>query len=168
MKMNNLLDWDVILEFIRKEDEINEEADFQEYLAYIKKFDLEQFKWAASETSEINDIRRRIGAEFEKFFPITLKLYSAELYVLDQNSALLTLMKGGKIASDLNGKIIDFFLTENPSTSFSEAIQDGEVIINFQRLGVSIEDYKAVSFRLHLDESTVIDGSLFNGKCQSD
>gem|GEM_PF-4544080 len=166
--MRNLLDWDRIMDAIHKEDAVDEEADYQEYLEYMKKFGLDQLKWAASETTESNDIRRRIGRDFEEQCPITLKLYSAKLYVLNKDSALLTIMKGDKIASDLNGKRVDFFLADNIAVSYSDTIQDGDVIVSFMRLGVTIEEYKSVSFRLHLDDSTVIDGSLCHDKCRSD
>ena len=161
--MSNLLDWDRILKIIMGKEADNEESAYRKYLNDIN--DMKKFKWAASGADEI---RRLIGEDFDRISPIILNIYSVELYVLDQDSALLTFMKGGKIASDINGRMIDFFLTQNPSRTTSEIIEDGEVILDFRKLDIPMEGYKKVSFRLHLDDSTVIDGSFFNGKCHSD
>ncbi len=157
---NSLLDWDRIMETAREEDRAEEEIAFQRYRASLQSRDPKQLKWAASETSEIEDIRERIGAEFEERCPINLKLYSAKLYVLDRTSALLIFRKGNEVASDLNGKTVDFFLVEKPSSLFSETIQEEEVVIDFQKLGISIEEYERVAFRIHLDGSTVIEERL--------
>jgi hypothetical protein len=160
MLKDNLLDWDKIIDDVHKDDQAKENDAFERYLNKNQQSELEQLKWAASHTSEIDTIRDRIGAEFDKLSPINLKLYSVELYVLDENSSLLTIRKIDKIASDLDGKVIDFYLTDNPSISFSDTIKEGEVVVNFQRLGISILDYSKVSFRIHLDETTVVDGKI--------
>jgi hypothetical protein len=160
MLKNNLIDWDKLIDDVGKEDQIKEEKAFQRYLDKNQQSELEQLKWAASHTSETDTIRELIGAEFDNLSPINLKLYSVELYVLDENSSLLTIRKIDKIASDLDGKAIDFYLTDNPSICFSDTIKEGEVVISFQKLGISILDYARVSFRIHLDESTVVDGKL--------
>jgi len=182
---NSLLDWDKIMKTVREDDRAKEEMAFRRYRARIQQsepgqfkkeasdtdtqqhtktalrlFEPKQLKWAASETSEMEAIRQRIGTEFEKRSPISLKLYSAELYVLDRDSALLIFKKGDELATDLNGKIIDFFLIEEPSSSFSETIQEEEVVINFQKLGIAIEEYAKVAFRIHLDEAVVIEERL--------
>jgi len=112
----------------------------------------------------IDDIRDRIGAKFNKMCPISLELYSAELYVLDENSALLSFKKSGKIAHDLNGKIIDFYLPNENSAHIYEVIEDSETAIDFRKLGTSIEDYAGVAFKIIVDDSTTIDGRLGNGK----
>ena len=170
---NSLLDWDRIMETVREEDRAEEKMAFRRYLARVQQsetqqrtgtvfplFEPRQLAWAASETSEMEAIRQRIGAEFEKRSPINLKLYSAELYVLDRDSALLIFKKGDELAADLNGKTIDFFLIEEPSSLFSETIQEEEVVIDFQKLGISIEEYAKVAFKIHLDEAAVIEERL--------
>jgi hypothetical protein len=127
----------------------------------------ERMLWAAANLSEIDEIRERLGAEFEKRGPLNLEPYTAELYVRDQNSAILEFRKGSELALDLNGKTIMFFTTKPSkmgelSHHFSETIQAGVVVIDFTRLGLSLEDYAKVHFKLYLDESTAIEGSLGN------
>jgi hypothetical protein len=155
-----LLDWDKIMKTIRERDCAKEEMAFRRYRGFIRQSGAGQLKWAASDTPEMEGIRQRIGAELGNRCPINLKLYSAELYVLDRDSALLTFKKADKLASDLDGKTVDFFLIEQPSSFFSETIQEGEVVIKFQKLGLSIEEYAKVALRLHVDDSTVIEERL--------
>ena len=128
----------------------------------------EKMLWAAANLSGIDEIRERMGAEFEKRGPIPLGPYTGELYVRDQNSAILEFRKEGRPALDLNGKTIEFFATKPPkigelSPRLSETIQAGAVVIDFTKLGLSIEDYAKVHFKLYLDESTVLEGGLGKG-----
>lgn len=161
---NSTMNWHRIMKAVSEEDLAREEAAYQRYRSSLQLCDSEKLQWAASDIPEMESIRHHIGAEFAERCPINLKIYSAELYVLDQNSALLIFRKGDGMASDLNGKKIDFYLKDKPSKFFSEAIQDEEVVVDFQKLGISIQNYSKVAFKLYLDESTVIEESLGNEK----
>lgn len=179
-KENQVLDWDKIMRVVRTESRVKEEEALERYhkeksrilQRVLEQIDKEtsrdptpvpviQYRFAASDIPEMDEIRERIGAEFQKR-PIHFGLYSGRLYVHSQNSALFKFRKGEKPTSDLNGNIIKFYLIEKPSYSFSEIIQDGKVVIDFPKLGISIEEYAKVGFKIHLDESTVIEGRLSN------
>lgn len=121
--------------------------------------------WAAANVSETDEIRERIGMEFEKRGPLSLGFYTAEPYIRDRNSALLEFRKGNMPTSELDGKTIEFYVIEKPRTAemsklLSKTIQAGTVVIDFTELGISIEDYAKVGFKLYLDELTVIEESL--------
>ncbi|HWP46362.1 MAG TPA: zf-HC2 domain-containing protein [Candidatus Limnocylindrales bacterium] len=148
-------------------DPDREQKGIEKVLASTRPFWSEPAKmlWAAANLSGIDEIRERMGAEFEKRGPIHLESYTGELYVRDQNSAILEFRKEGRPALDLNGKTIEFFATKPPkmgelSPRLSETIQAGIVVIDFTKLGLSLEDYAKVHFKLYLDESTVMEGSL--------
>ena len=164
MKKNNSLDWDKLMDDLNKDDLNREEKSRQKYYKSLQERELKQIRWAASDESKEDDIRDRIGAKFDKMCPISLELYSAELYVLDENSALLSFKKSGKIAQDLNGKTIDFYLLNENSTHIYEIIEDSETVIDFRKLGTSIENYAGVAFKIVVDDLTTIDGRLGNGK----
>lgn len=164
MHRNNSLDWDRLMDDLNKGDLEREEKSKHKYHKSLQERELRQIRWAASDESKEDDIRDRIGAKFDKMCPISLALYSVELYVLDENSALLSFRKSGKIAQDLNGKTVDFYLLNENSTHVYETIEDGETVIDFRKLNISIENYHGVAFKIVVDDLTIIDGRLGNGK----
>ncbi len=133
----------------------------------LKVSDPYPLKYAAADTDEI---QARIGAEFEKRNPIPLSTYTGVLGYLNRNSALLLIQKEGKPTTELDGKKIVFYVIEASKTAetakhrIEETIQNEVVVIDFTKLGLSIEDYAQVGFKLYIDESTLIEGTLGNVK----
>ena len=123
--------------------------------------------WAASDEPEMEELQARIGAAFEKRNPIRFELnYTGELYLLSPHSAIFEIRKEGQPTAELDGKKIDFFVVERKaqtnSLRYYETIEGGTVVIDFAKLGFSIEDYAQVGFRFYINESTVIEGTLGN------
>ncbi|MCI0527042.1 MAG: zf-HC2 domain-containing protein, partial [Nitrospira sp.] len=128
-------------------------------------YEEEKIQLAAETLSDLDKIRERIGAAFVERGPIHLGAYTGELHVYTQNSALLEFKKNGQSTSDLDGKTILFYIVEKSGTTetsrqFSEIIREGIVVVDFTRLGISIEDYARVRFKLYRDTAEVVEGSL--------
>jgi hypothetical protein len=127
-----------------------------------KSVDLRWLKMvAASEgLNRLDAIREQVGAAFEAEGRIPMGDYSGELYVESQNSALLTFSRAGQRTTELDGKTVEFYRIEDTANRFSVTVEEDEIVIDFERLGISIEAYTEVGFRIHLDESTTIEGKL--------
>lgn len=117
--------------------------------------------YAAADESALQE---RIGAEFKARNPIHFQLnYVGNLHFLDQHTALFVIRDANKPTAELDGKEIMFHVKTkaDEDTHVSATIRHGEVVIDFTKLGLSIEDYAQVNFRLHIDESTIdIEGTL--------
>ena len=124
--------------------------------------------WAASDESEMQELQARIGAEFEKRNPIRFELnYTGELYFLSPHSAIFEIREKSQPTAELDSKKIEFYVIEKRKTSetpefLSETIEGGTVIIDFAKMGLSIEDYAQVGFKFYISESTVIEGTFGN------
>lgn len=138
-------------------------CDFGYSLAYQRRNGM---LWAALDESEMEELQARIGAEFETRNPIRFELnYTGELYFLSPHSAIFEIRKKGQPTAELDGKKIEFYLVEKMKTAettdiLSETIEGGTVVIDFAKLGLSIEDYSCVGFRFYINESTVIEGTF--------
>lgn len=114
-----------------------------------------RYKYAASDKSEMAEIRLRIGVEFDRENPICFGSYSVELYVWDRNSVLLSFKKESQPTAELNGITIEFYLIEQPSKRYAERIQEGRTFIDLQRFGLSVEEYSQIGISILLDKSRV-------------
>jgi hypothetical protein len=114
-----------------------------------------RYKYAASDKSKMEEIRARISAAFDKGNPISFGQYSVELYVWERHSILLTFKKDGKRTAELNGRVIEFFLIDEPSNRRADKIQEGRVIIDLKRLGLLVEEYGQVGISILMDKSRI-------------
>ena len=119
--------------------------------------------WAAADTSEMDDVRQRLGAVFAQRGPIDLPPYTADLYVRDQHSALLVFNKDGQPSTELDGCTIEFCVGaggDAPSVSISQTIEAGVAAIEFNRLHLTMDDYAQVRIRVHRGPELPLEGGL--------
>jgi hypothetical protein len=127
----------------------------------------EEWQMAAESSTDITEldrVRKEVGAAFEERGSIELGPYTGKLFVRDRTSAQLKFRKGGRTTFELDGQKIWFYVGEKSETPESgqveEIIEQGSVIINFEQLGISIREFAKVRFRIAIDPSTVVEGSL--------
>jgi uncharacterized protein (DUF3820 family) len=171
MRERDELGLDEILDTIRKTDRAEADRAWERFgkdrpqilQEVLERLDTRlRLAWAAASEglNGLDAIQERVGAAFEAGGPIPVGNYSGRLHVLSQNSALLTFSRAGKPTAELDGKTVEFYLTQDTANRFSVTIEDDEIVIDFERLGISIEGYTEVGFRIHLDESTTVEGTL--------
>jgi hypothetical protein len=109
---------------------------------------------AASDGSEIEALRGTIGAVFNTHCPITFRGYDARLYIKDENSVSLELEKNSQITSDLEGTKAEFSLA-GVKLHYTDFIRNGEITIDFGRLGATIRNYRELVIKMELEDVSV-------------
>ena len=98
----------------------------------------------------LTSIQEKIGDRLEK---IKIKLTEdvhGELAIESETSLWLVLKRGDEFARDFDGCEVEFFLSEGEETGV-ETIEDGAILIDFERLNISIEEYSGLRFRVKMN-----------------
>lgn len=122
----------------------------------------EPLQYAAAHKHEIGARLDRMSDEFKQN-PILFEVgYTGHLHPLSESSAILEFRKAGQPASEVDGKKIEISLREELSEGepFVDIIRNEEVRIDFAKLGVTIENYNKLKYKLYFDESTIIEGTF--------